>query len=606
MKRKTILCVTLMLLICAGLLCGCLKKEPLEESPVEAETEKKSQEEQFDLLLDELFEEIVTSDSISLNYFLADPSAFGIAYPTPTYGEVTSPETIIRDRQENHDLYADLMGFQYDKLRPDQQVVYDILLYNLDLYELLDSADDYSYYLGAIRPLNGLQVQLPIILAEFNFYTADDIEIYLDLLQDTGRYFDELIAFERERSAKGFFLSDANSDKVIEHCESFLEDPENCFMIIVFNDRIDQYESLSADQREQLKQRNRELVLGNVLPAYETLLDAIRELRGLGANPGGLADLPDGIMFAHAYMQYHTGTNKTPEQVDDILANLMDETLTTIRDIFDSNPRLSDRYFSDSLGKMHDDTSENYLAALESAITRDFPVIGSTRYVVRNVHDSMQDHVSPAFFLTPALDRYDDNVIYINPPSITDNLSLFTTLAHEGYPGHLYQTVYYLQQHPHPLRTVLGDWGYTEGWATYAEFHSYLYAGLEKAEARLMQYSNLFDLLFITRIDLGVNALGWDTNKVASFCRQLGISDYDVAEDLYNTVTGNPLLYLPYCLGYIEIVTLLGEAQAALGSDFSLPEFHRFFLDFGPAPFPVIRTHMQNWIESQLSDRIAA
>ena len=601
--------VALCVALGAGLLYGWSRgssaPEPEEDPGAEA-IRPLSQEELFDILLDELFVDIVTSDSITLNYFIADPSVYGIGDMTPGYGEVTSPETIQRDRQETRDLLDRLSGFQYDNLRADQQVACDILLHNIELSELLDSEDDYFYYLGAIRPLNGQQVQLPIILAEFNFYTEADIDIYLRLLEDTRRYYDDLIEFERERSRRGFFLSDPNTDKVIEHCESFLENPEDNFMIAVFNDRIDRYEGLDDGRREQLKLRNRELVLGEVLPAYEALLEAMRSLRGQGANPGGLADLPDGGDFARAYFQYKTGSSMTPEQADALLQEEMDRALVEIWALMDSNPKLSEAFANSTLGSIRDDTPENYLDSLRQAIAADFPAIGPLRYVVHEVHDSMQEHVSPAFYLTPAFDRYDDNVIYINPSAISDNMSLFTTLAHEGYPGHMYQTVYYLQQSPHPLRTVLGDWGYTEGWATYVEFQSYHYAGLRQDSAELLRLSGLFDLFFITRIDLGVNALGWDISATASFCRQLGISDYGVVEDVYHTVTGNPLLYLPYCLGYLEFMSLRDEAITALADDFDLNGFHRFLLDFGPAPFPVIREHMQDWIEEFSSGGIAA
>ena len=599
MLNKTVLrvaiSIALLLSLCAGMLGGCGKNREQEDLHIVVGT-KKSHEERFDELVAELFEDIITSDSITMNYFLAYPERLGIDVIEPTFGEVTSAETIARGRQENLDFIEELSGFVYDELRPDQQVIYDILRIDADLYSSMDENDDFPYYLGAIRPLNGLQVNLPIVLTEFHFYTEADIEIYLKLLEDINRYYDELIEFERERSRRGFFLSDGNVDKVLEHCESFLEDPENCFMILVFNERIDSREGLSAEQREQFKERNRSLVLNNVMPAYEAIMAAMQELRGVGANSGGLASLPDGPEFARYYLYDMTGSGRTPEQMDSLMAKTMDDLMSDIRAMLSDNPRLMDGYFNDTLGSIRDDTPENYLADLEIAITRDFPAILPTRYVVNDVHESMQDHVSPAFYLTAALDAYDDNVIYINPPSISDNISLFTTLAHEGYPGHMYQTVYYLQQHPAPLRTVLGDWGYTEGWATYVENQSYFYAGLDENEADFLQKMNLYDLMFITRIDLGVNCLGWGFNAVASFCREQGITDREVVGEVFDMVTGNPLLYLPYCMGYLEFVALRDEAESALGDSFDLREFHKFLLDFGPAPFTVIRPYMLEWI----------
>jgi len=585
--------IVIVLSLCTSLLSGCDFFKPVENLHPEDMVEA------FDKMLDELFAEAVTADSLSMNYYLANPESLGIERPTPTFGEVASAESILRDIQETQDLYDRLDGFRYEALRTDQQIIYDILMRNLELSQAFEREEDFAYYIGYIRPMNGIQVQLPILLAEFNFYSAVDIELYLQLLNDTWRFFDEIILFERERSRRGFFLSDANVDKVIEHCESFLAERENNLLIIVFSDKIDRYDGLSFEQREQFKHRNRELVLGNVLPAYEALLGAMRELRGYGANQGGLADLPDGKTYASLYLNNRTGTDRTPAQVDRLISDWMDKTFTVMVSVLRQNPHIVQKLEDSTLGAIPNDSPENYLSKLQQAIVRDFPPIKPTGYVVREVHESLQEHVSPAFYLTPAIDRYDDNVIYINPGSITDNMALFTTLAHEGYPGHMYQMVYYLQQSPHPIRKMLENLGYDDGWATYVEMISYMYADIDEAEALFLQSARLFDLLLHSRIDLGVNALGWGIDRVGSLLMDYGIGDPDVLNELYEMVIGNPLLFMQYGLGYIEIRLLLEEAEKVLGNDFDLLEFHRFILDFGSAPFPLIRSHMKTWMAAQ-------
>ena len=587
-----LVCVLVILTLCAGMLSGC-KNNQFEE--LERFVVGNKDEHEFDLLMDELFADMVTADSISLNYYLAFPENFDIERPYPTYGEVTTEESIRESEEERRELSDRLSGFRYSSLRPDQKIVYDILVRDIALYDEMSGG---SYYIGYIRPTNGLQVQLPIILAEFNFYTVSDIEQYLLLLEDTLRYFDEIIVYERERVRRGYFLSESNIDSVIENCESFLEERENNLLISVFNDRIDQYEGLSAGQREEFKQRNRDLVLGNVLPAYDLLLDALHEFRGTPQNAKGLADLPNGKAYAQAYLSYRTGSDRTAEQVDRLLMEWMGRMLTDIMSLMSNNPDIMTMLNNDTLGQIDDDTHENYLLALHRAMTPDFPAIESTRYVVREVHELLQEHVSPAFYLTPALDYFDDNVIYVNPSSITDNISLFTTLAHEGYPGHMYQTVYFLQQSPHPIRTLLGPLGYSEGWATYTESLSYSYAGLDDDVAAILEIMRLYDLLLMSRIDLGVNALGWGLDRVSTYLEQLGIMDQDTVLRLYEAVTGNPLFYMPYALGYIELSTLRQDAERELRNDFDLLEFHRFILDFGPVHFSLISSQMQDWADA--------
>jgi len=604
-----IICVIVLLALCAGILSAC-KKVPPEPPPDNGESPTTAEPSvspgppagpgegvgAFDDLMDELFIKWVTDDSLTLNFFLAEPASFGAEIPYPTFGDVTSIATIQRDVRENRELYDRLASFAYEDLSLEQQIVYDILTRDLDLYSILEKEEDYSYYIGSVRPLNGVQVQLPMLLAEYGFRTAEDIETYLMLLEDFQRYFDDLIKFERERSRRGFFTSDANVDKIIDHCESFLADREDNLMIVIFNDKIDGFAGLSGEQREEFRQRNRALVLDNVIPSYKTLLYAMRDLRGKGANQGGLYDLPGGAEYAAAYLAYKTGSDKSPGEVDALIAEWMHRTLMALISLYSNNPSLAEKEEAGKLGQIKGESPEAYLLRLQNAISRDYPPIGPIRYVVNEVHTSLQEHVSPAFYLTPPIDRYDDNIIYINPSSISDNISLFTTLAHEGYPGHLYQTVYYLQRSPHPIRNALAITGYVEGWATYSEMESYYYAGLPENEAEMAQLSKLFDLLFISRIDLCVNALGWGFDEVASSCADMGITDPDIVENVYNAVTGNPLNYLPYCLGFIEVSMLREEAEESLGGEFDLLEFHRFLLDFGAAPFSLIAEHMRDWI----------
>jgi len=591
-KKNALRLVSLLVLLslCAGI-PGCQEAAPPAAPAAPAEGDVS-----FALLMDEFFAQWVSADALSMNYFLADPASLGIERPAPTFGEVASREVILRSMKENRELFDRLMGFRYDDLDYDQRIVYDILVRDLELTRIMESEDGFAYYVPYIRPIDGVQAQLPILLAEFNFRNASDIKTYLLLLADTQRFFGEIIEFERERSRRGLFLSDTNADTVIENCESFLENREDNLLIAVFNDKMDSYEGLSEGQREDFKRRNRDLVLGNVLPAYEALLGAMRELRGNGANQGGLSDLPGGTTFAAALLRQKTGSDRTPGEVDALLKERMEGTLDNIISIIRRNPGIVERDQNGETGQIEDDTPDAYLTKLRRAIATDFPPVGETRHIVREVHWSLQDYVSPAFFLTPAIDRFDDNVIYINPPEVTDNLSLFTILAHEGYPGHMYQTVYYFQKSPHPIRVALESLGYDEGWATYVEMKSFSYSGLPTAEAELLRSYREYDLFFLARIDLGVNALGWGIDGVVSFCEDQGIPDRAMMDELYELVIGNPLLYLPYALGLIEFDLLLKVAEQTQGKGFELLEFHRFVLDFGSAPFSLIRERMWDWM----------
>ena len=558
-------------------------------------------EESFDLFMDELFAEWVSSDALTMNYYLADPNSLGIERPESTFGRVVNADSIEEAKQDTRELSDVLNRFDYDALRVDQKTVYDIVRRLVTLSEIMASDDDFNYFTGYIRPLIGFQVQLPVLLAEFNFYTEEDIERYLDLISDTHRYFTDIIAFERERSRRGFFMSDANVDSVIEQIESYIENREDNLLITVFNDRIDYYEGLSSEQREQFKQRNRELVLNNVLLAYDDLLAAMQELRGVGAHSGGLADLPGGREYAHALLRMKVGTDKSIGQLDALLEKWLDDTWVSIMNSLSSNPELHQMLMDDSLGQIADGTPESYISDLQRHTELTFPPIDETGLEIFEVHESLQEHMSPAFYLVPAIDRFNDNVVYVNPSSINDNLFLYTVLGHESYPGHMYQTVYFLQQRPHPVRVALSNSGYSEGWATYAEMRSYFFAEISDEEAELMWNLRFYDMLLQSYADFGVNVLGWTFEEVVGLLASFNITSTEVAESIYNRVTGVPLNSLMYSIGFIELTELLDEAERNLDRDFDIIDFHRFILDFGSAPFPLIRQRMLEQINEHVT-----
>jgi len=548
-------------------------------------------EELFDLVIDDLFAEWVQADAITMNFYLAYPEAMGIDRAEPTYGKIMTPELLESERGETEEFISLLSDINYNSLRDDQKIIYDILWRALEISEILERNDDFSYYTGYIRPLNGIQVQLPILLAEFNFYTAEDIELYLQLLEDTIRYFDDIINFERERAERGFFMSQANVDSVIEQIESFLENREDNLIIVVVNDKIDEYPGLSYEQRESFKERNRELVLNNVLVAYDNLLAAMRELRGVGAAPGGLSSLPQGDEFAHATLRLRAGTDKSPKELEALIRDWRAYTLDNVRSILSFNSDVLEKYERGTTGIIEAATPEEYMNVLYETMMSNFPALNPTpNYVITQVHESLREHMAPAFFLSPAVDNFNDNVIYVNPASTDDNLTLFTALAHEGYPGHMYQMVYSRQQSFHPIRVMLSNMGYTEGWAMHVELLSYFYAGLESAEADLMSQLRLYYMLLQSHADLGVNLLGWDKDDVANLLyMDLGITDRSVVDDFYNAVTGVPINTVIYTLGYIELYILQEDyAYAAKGGAVALLDFHRFFLDFGPAPYSIM------------------
>ena len=546
----------------------------------------------FDNFIQELFVKEVQSDSISLNYSLANPEAFGIKNTKATLGEY-NVRKIKEDLMTFEQYLKDLDNIDYNALSADRQLTYDIL-YNYLETEI--ELGNYLYYFESLGPTTGLQAQLPILLAEFNFYDKDDIDRYLDLLPCVYDYFEDIVEFEKEKSEKGLFMSDAVADRIIEQCTAFIAEPENNFLIEYFNEKIENFPGLTQEETEKYKNENRQRVLEYVIPSYKMLINALESLKGTGINNAGLYYYPEGQAYYECLVKYKTGSAKSMEEIINMLETAIDKGFLEINRLLISDHRILDKLESFTSFPLTDPAE--ILNDLKNDIVTDFPEPVEVNCEIKYVHESLSDYLSPAMYLMPAIDNYTNNNIYINGNDEETLATIYTTVAHEGYPGHLYQNVYFRSQNPAPIRSILDFVGYDEGWATYVEFLSYKYAGIDPNLANLLEVNNRILLLMYARADIGIHYEGWTKKEAVSYINKFS-NDEEISAKIYDILLEEPAAYLPYAVGYLEITELKNKAEEALGDDFNLKEFHQFLLDIGPAQFGIIEKYLDAWLENK-------
>ena len=416
-------------------------------------------------LTDRYFQEKASSSTLNLHYTLADPESYGIARQ-PVHLGMISADLPEEERIRTENTLAALHGIDRSALTEPEKLTWDVL--EDALQEEMESYDWY-FYEEPLSPTLGVQAQLPILLAEYAFYTEQDVTDYLELLSQVGDYFDSLVAFEQEKAARGLFLSDAVADAVIDQCIDFIEGRQDSYLQVLFEEKLAALSDVPEARKQLYLAQHTRLLEHTVFPAYEQLVNSLCALKGSGVNDKGLCYFPEGSDYYRYLVQAVTGSEKSPAQLQALLDEKRQDYTTEIQSLAAAHPAL----LASLDLSLDTGTPEHTLETLQQAISRDFPTLSNISYAVRDVPASLQATSSPAFYLTPPIDRLTDNVIYINPRENYEGLDLFTVLAHEGYPGHLYQTVYSSTHCANPLQGILSYGGYTEGWATYAELYSY-------------------------------------------------------------------------------------------------------------------------------------
>lgn len=537
-----------------------------------------SSDRQFRTFTRSLFQTEVSANTISLHYTLRSPSDYGIADIPATYGSLSSDPVAAKASVRN--VLSSLQEFDPDTLSSENALTFKIL----DTYlKNASTGTDYLLYQEPLGPVSGIHTQLPVLLSEYSFYDTQDVETYLALLKETPSYFDSVIRFEQKKAASGLFMPDYQADSVLDTCQSFIDMGKENYLVSTFNERIASLDLLPENKKDSFQKENMKLVTEEIYPAYQNLITAIKSLKGKGMNEQGLSHFPYGKKYYEYLVRQTTGCNESISRLRLMTRAQILEDLSAMQKIlFPADAALT------KASVLEQTSPDSMLDDLRSKITDTFPKIPDVDFQVKYVPESMQDYLSPAFYMIPAIDNLTENVIYINNGQTASGLNLYTTLAHEGYPGHLYQTVYFSASEPDPIRSILDFGGYVEGWATYAEMMSYYLAPLPKTEASLLQKNSSVILGLYALADMGIHYDGWSVTDTVRFFSDYGINDPNAVQSVYKLIIGSPANYLKYYIGYLKFYELKKEMADALGNQFSQKEFHRAVLDVGPAPFEIV------------------
>lgn len=562
------------------------------------------EQQEFEQYLDDYFKDVVTDDTLTYNYTIRDGADYGLEEPEVTLGDPgMTAEEIGQDKEEFEGWVKKLDAIDRSCLTEDQKLTYDVLD---EYFEVSAGIFDNVYLYEPFSPMRGLQANIATNFTDYRFDDKGDVERYIELLGQIPDYFAEYLDFEQEKSEKGYFMSDAVCDKVISQCKDFVADKENHFMVTTFNDNIDALDFLTDEEKAEYKEANKQAVVNSLLPAFENVADVLSGLKGTGTNDGGICNYDGGKEYYEYLLKNFAGTAKSPEEVIDMLDTELQKLMVSLYQYYLGN-QAAYEYFAANYDSIFAETdqmtaSEMVDKMMETA-SEHYPDAGTINYKAealdKNLETIMDDVL--AYYMAPAIDDPDNNLIRVNGLH-TDGM--WTTLAHEGYPGHMLQNAYYMSTDPEPVRTLMNFLGYKEGWAMYACYDSLYYYEYEEPEygdtiAALYQLNNEMSYLMMGRVDLGINYEGWTLQDTADYLTKNGM-DGSAAQELYTTMVGDPAVYQSYSTGYYEMKELRDYAEEKMGDDFDLKTFNTIILETGPCQFDILKEQVDKKLQGPI------
>ena len=544
-----------------------------------------SEDRKFEYFTEVMFQNELQGNTLSLHYTLREPEQYGIQEEEVSFGDF-SCDTLEKGYDTMRGYQNVLDDVNRKKLSKSNQLTYDIL----DLYFQTElRSEPYLLYEEPLGATIGIQAQLPVLLAEYRFETKKDIKEYLNLLQKLPGYYRSLAEFEEEKASAGLFMSDRSLDHILQQCREFIGNTQSNYLLEVFDSKIDRFTNLTEEEKITFKEQNRQMVESCVIPAYQILIERLEKLRGTGKNEKGLCFLPEGKAYYEYLVKRSTGDYDSIEEIEQKIQEKILSDFTKLQEL------AAQTGFSENITMQYGaEKPEEILNHLKEQIADDFPDAANTRCSIKYVHHSMEEFLSPAFYLTPPIDHSENNVIYINNLNGYTPLELFTTLAHEGFPGHLYQTTYFANEKADPIRSILNFGGYIEGWATYVEMYAYGLAEGDKNRIEAERLNRSIMLGISTLIDISIHYHGCSRETIASYLSKLGITSEETSNQIYDTILEAPDNYLKYYVGYLNFEELKNNYQEWTGEKFTLKKFHQKVLEIGPSQFPILEKYLKD------------
>lgn len=546
--------------------------------------------EDFDAFMEGIFGESVTSDRLTLDQYLKDAAAYGIEdISSISYDPghlIFSEEELEQANGINEEELKEMLAYPYEELNERQKLVFDKMYYEYLIAMWGGEVPDYSSQLGLT---SGLIPNLAITFYEYIFDTEENVKTYARVMD----YLPELILEVPEQVKKqidelGYAPTDYMLDTTLDAIEDLMDTTNNPF-IDGYNAKIETL-NLGPTTSQTYMDANEKFYIDEVIPALQEVYTELEEFYGTNSNGQGLCCYDGGLSYYEYVVEDAVGANMDIDELMALLDERIDENMKKLIRYATFNPDVLDEYYDGNIAYPGNNDAADILTYFVQTMAQDFPLYEGSSWMVSELPESLEIDGVLAYYLIPRIDATDVNVIRVNASATADDpTTLFMTLAHEGYPGHMLQFNVQQSCGAYSVEQLISHLGYSEGWAMYAEYKSLDYAEISEALKNIIQINSLLNYDLCAYIDLAVNGKGWEIDEIGDYLDEIGL-DSSIAGDFFDMCVGDPGALLPYSLGYILTEQTIEDYVAETGSDYKAA--YEAFMSVGSAPFSVVRAYM--------------
>ncbi len=531
------------------------------------------------------------TDYVDIKILFEHPENFGFSLDEVSWGEIGSVEQYDEEKEFYQNQLDQLLQIDYESLKGDDRLCYDKLVYDCEESIYGCSYTAFAYYSTVFNFLVGPQCEVLFILDIFNFESVKDAEDYILLVKDIDRFYDEICEFEETRASLGFASSDTSYEASAVSFDNLVKQKDDCFLYQSFEERLDNIKGLSSADRERLIAEHEKAMKEVLFPEFEECARRMRGLKGSGGVDAGICMYRGGDAYYAMLTRVMTNNDATPEECIAALDNTIDERFNELTSLISSNFSL---YFDFMQVKYTKGDVNDNLDYLRDAVKADFPDIPAHEYYIMDVPKVFEENFSPAAYLGYHLDNYNANLLIVNNSNVDDKFGI--TVAHEAYPGHMFQSLYTRSHTSHPYMYLSMPIGYLEGWATYTEYYCGKYfnePGKDDLQ-KLVKANDSISVLASTRIEYGIHTQNWSMQDCLDYFDSFGfgVSEDDFSQ-IYTLILTDPGYYPKYGMGYLWTEKIMDDMHAK-HPDKTDKEIHTAYLNSLTGTYDQIENYMDS------------
>lgn len=567
-------------------------------SLIGCQTQTKNNEEvqkQFDEFIQTQFVNTMESDYTTAHTFMVNPKDFGVdmSQVDVNLGIRITDENLKKSKEDQASVLKEFKTFNRDDLTDEQKDTYDIFKFQAELDEKLND-DKFDYYQQIFESMTGIHYQLPTMLADWQLRNEQDVKDLITVVNDIKPYMDSALDYTKKQEEKGLLMADLN--EVIAYCDKVIKKGDQSAVLEAMKKSIDE---LSLEKGPEYKKQLSQAFKDSFIPAYEDIRETMKSFKSGTNNTEGYAKFKNGKEYYELLLQKNIGSNKSVSDIQSMMTKAYNSHLKNLMAVATKDPNI----INQSEPKTNYKNYTEMLDDIQKNLFNDFPEVKNRSYHIEDINKEIASSSGvAAYFNIPPLDGTDKKQLRVNPNSAdVSTISTYHTVAHEGFPGHMYQYAYMYENISSPYRKALANSpAYSEGYAVYAQYYAFNYlTGIDQNYLELTKENELATYCIIILADIGIHYEGWSFEQFKDFLNTKGLTlgDDEQFKSQYYQLQANPSAFQPYYVGYEEINALKENAEDKLGTKFKDKDFHTALLKSGTAPFCVVERNIDKYIE---------